>query len=247
MVFAAGLGTRLRPLTDSLPKALVPVAGKPLLWHVLGRLRSAGFGEVVVNVHHFGDQIIGYLRDNPDFADLEIRISDEREALLDTGGGLLKARPLLEGGENGRFLVHNVDIFSNADLEALWTDVRPDAVATLVVSERPTSRYLLFDGDMRLCGWTNVATGEVRSPYGRDLDLSSCRRFAFAGMHVLSDRLFPLFGDYGFDGAFPVMDFYLRICADHPVYGVAPEGMSLLDVGKTASLPEAERFLAAGN
>ena len=172
MIFAAGLGTRLRPLTDSMPKALVPVCGKPLLQIVIDRLVSFGIRDIVVNVHHFAGMIEDYLASHP-VPGVKVRISDEREQLMDTGGGILHAENLL-GAD--RFLVHNVDIISDLDLEWLDSSVRSDALATLAVSERKTSRYLLFDDDMRLKGWTNISTGEVRSPYP-DLDPSRCRRY----------------------------------------------------------------------
>lgn len=257
MVFAAGLGTRLRPLTDARPKALVEVAGKPLLWHVLHRLKAAGYGKFVVNVHHFADQIETYLSENRNFG-LDIAISDERAALLDTGGGILHAKPLLLGngaarrdGGFGRFLIHNVDILSNADFgridaEAAEAFGSQKAVACVVVSERSTKRYLLFDGDMRLCGWTNIETGEVRSPYGR-IDPGKYRKLAFAGIHVASERIFGAFEEEGMSGAFPIIDFYLRICARRTVLGICPERLKLIDVGKLGSLPEAERFLAGNS
>ena len=144
MIFAAGLGTRLKPLTDTMPKALVPVAGQPLLWHVIMKLKGAGFERIVVNVHHFADQIIDYLHANDNFG-LDIRISDEREQLLETGGGIKKALPLFDPSEP--ILIHNVDILSNLDLNALPTDA-----PLLVVSERKTKRYLQFDDTMRLIG-----------------------------------------------------------------------------------------------
>ena len=160
MIFAAGLGTRLRPLTDNMPKALVPVAGKPMLERVVLRLKEAGFNDITVNIHHFGEQIIDFLRANGNFG-ANIHISDEREALLDTGGGIKKARPFLEGNEP--FLVHNADILSETDLAALYRHHQESgAEATLLVSERQTSRYLLFDGQYRLHGWTNKSTGEVK-------------------------------------------------------------------------------------
>lgn len=246
MVFAAGLGTRLRPLTDSMPKALVPVGGHPLLWHVLQRLQAAGYTSVVVNVHHFAGQIVSWLSGQREFSDMDIRISDESAALLDTGGGLLRAEGLLSAppgeGAGGRILVHNVDILTNLDLEWLWRQGRDDALSTLVVSPRETSRYLLFDEGMRLRGWTDIRTGEVRSPYG-EIDPGRYRRLAFSGIHLVSGGVFAAMREAGFSGKFPIMDFYLRVCADHPVYGVVPEGLRLLDVGKTASLAQAEAFL----
>ena len=162
MIFAAGLGTRLKPLTDTMPKALVPVNGKPLLAHVIERLQAAGYERVVINVHHFADQIERYLRVNQNFG-LDIAVSDEREQLLDTGGGLKKAAPLFDPDEP--ILIHNVDILDNVDYEWFYRQHQKDEDAVLLVSRRKTKRYLLFDSAMRLMGWTNIETGEVRSPY----------------------------------------------------------------------------------
>ena len=237
MIFAAGLGTRLRPLTDTLPKALVPVGGKPLLYHVLMKLKAAGITEFVINVHHFADKIVSYLGENDNFG-LDISISDETGGLLETGGGILHARDYLDG----QFLVHNVDILSNLDVAAFAGNARPEALATLLVSERTTSRYLLFDDDMRLKGWTNVSTGEVRSPYP-DLDPASCRRLAFSGIHLVSGEIFDAFGKYGFSGRFPIMDFYLKACRERPVFGAVQPGLRLMDVGKAETLAKAEEFI----
>ena len=143
MIFAAGLGTRLRPLTDHTPKALVSVAGKPMLERVILRLKEAGFNDITVNIHHFGEQIIEFLRANNDFG-ITIHLSDERDMLLDTGGGIKKARPFLDGNEP--FLVHNADILSDINLAELYRHHREsNAEATLLVSQRQTSRYLLLD------------------------------------------------------------------------------------------------------
>ncbi len=240
MVFAAGLGTRLRPLTDSMPKALVPVCGQPLLYHVLCKLRDAGYDDIVVNVHHFAGQIREYL-DSHDFG-VRISLSDESDLLRETGGGIRFARPLLEGCEP--FLVHNVDIVSDLDLKWFREQTRPEALATLLVSARKTQRYLLFSDDMRLVGWTNVATGEVRSPYP-DLDPGKCRRYAFAGIHNISPAIFGAFADFGCPERFPIMDFYLEASAQLPIYGVVPQELTMVDVGKMDSLPEAESICAA--
>lgn len=282
MIFAAGLGTRLKPLTDRMPKALVPVCGKPLLAHVVEKLKSAGYDSIVINVHHFADMIEDYVHGQGDFG-IDVRFSDERNALLETGGGIFHARRLLEAGhgENsgvslhigqekaggkdvyGHFLVHNVDIVSDLDLGWFESQARPEALASLLVSSRETSRYLLFDDDMRLTGWTNVATGEVRSPYlpqGRSSagsdevlscpELGHCRKLAFAGIHDISCSVFPYMEEYikrtaaihgsGVPEKFSIMDFYLDICSRHPVYGVMPQSLRMVDVGKFDSLAQAE-------
>ncbi|MBP5397234.1 MAG: nucleotidyltransferase family protein [Bacteroidales bacterium] len=239
MVFAAGLGTRLKPLTDSRPKALVTVCGKPLLAHTLEKLCKAGFSQVVVNIHHFPQMMREYLAEN-DFG-IDVRISDESDALLETGGGILHAKSLLEPLD-GPFLVHNVDIVSNADLKAFLAQTRPDALATLLVSERKSSRYLLFDPEtLRLVGWTNVQTGEVRSPYP-SLEPDRYLRYAFSGIHALSPEIFSAFETLGFSSRFPLMDFYLRACERYPIYGVPDPKLTLVDVGKFETLSEAERI-----
>jgi aminoglycoside/choline kinase family phosphotransferase/CTP:molybdopterin cytidylyltransferase MocA len=243
MVFAAGLGTRLKPLTDTMPKALVPVGGKPLLEHLLVKLKAAGFRDVVINVHHFADMIEDWCQQHP--MGMHIWFSDEREQLLETGGGIKHAVPLLRDAQDG-FLIHNVDILSNADLRALAEAGRGRA-ATLLVSERETQRYLLFDDDMRLVGWINTATGEVRSPYSHLLSnpspLTSGRyhKFAFAGIHYMNPRLFRFFQD--FPERFSIIDFYLKVCDREPIYGHVQPDLQLLDVGKTDSLSAAESML----
>ena len=246
MIFAAGLGTRLKPLTDTLPKALVPVSGKPLIEHVTTRLEQAGVEEAVVNVHHFADKIEKWVEEYQ--GRMKFDISDERQELLETGGGILHARRYLEGC--GSFLIHNVDILSDLDIVDFASKVRPGSLATLLVSERKTTRYLLFDPDtMRLKGWTNIATGEVRSPYP-ELDPSECKALAFSGIHILSDKVFEVMDKYVKDKdiiqenpRFPIMDFYLSVCAESEIYGVQAENLKLIDVGKLDTLHEAESFI----
>lgn len=229
MIFAAGLGTRLRPLTDHLPKALVSIKGRTLLDMTIDRLVSAGATEIVVNVHHFADLIERHLAAHT--YPVPIRTSDERAELLDTGGGLRHAAPLFTA-DGAPILIHNVDILHNADLRSFYA-AAPEADVLLLVSRRETSRYLLFDDDLRLVGWTNVKTGEVRSPYS-DLDVARCQRFAFSGIHRFSPRLFPLMADE--PAVFPIVDFYLRHCATTRIVAHPVEGLELLDVGKTAVL-----------
>lgn len=195
MIFAAGLGTRLRPLTDHTPKALVSVAGKPMLERVILRLKEAGFNDITVNIHHFGEQIIGFLRANNNFG-VTIHISDEREMLLDTGGGIKKARPFLDGDEP--FLVHNADILSDINLAEFYRHHREsDAEATLLVSRRQTSRYLLLDDANRLHGWINKSTGETK-PEGFSFREGRYKEMAFGGIHVISPSLSAIWkGDNG--------------------------------------------------
>ena len=244
MIFAAGLGTRLKPITDTMPKALVPVCGQPLLYHVITKLVAAGYDDLVVNVHHFPDQIIHYLQSH-DFG-ARISVSDERDFLRETGGGVRYAKHLLtdfstplEMTDGEPFLVHNVDIISNLDLQWLREQHWEGALVTLVASERKTQRYFLFDEDNRLKGWTNLATGEVRSPFP-DIDPDQCRKLAFAGIHLMSPAIFDAFDKYGFGDRFSIVDFYLRACADYPIYAAVPPDFQLVDVGKFDALPEAE-------
>lgn len=248
MIFAAGLGTRLKPITDHMPKAMVSVGGEPLIKHVIDRLKAAGAERIIVNVHHFASQITEYLKKNNNF-DIDIRISDETEKLLDTGGGIKKAAHLFD--DASPILIHNVDILSNVDLKRFY-EAEPMAIAEgddkagltdalLLVSERKTKRYLLFSEGMRLVGWTNVETGEVRSPYP-GLNPEDCRMYAFAGIHVISPRLFRMM-DEEFPDKFGIIDFYLKACATHSIKGYVKEDLKLLDVGKLDSLKEAEEFL----
>ena len=240
MIFAAGLGTRLKPLTDTMPKALVRIGGEPLIKHVVLRLKEAGFQRIVVNVHHFAQQIIDYLEENEHFG-LDIRISDETEQLLETGGGIKKARDLFD--PHSPVLIHNVDILSNVDLTAFYDHAcSSGAEATLLVSERQTKRYLLFDEEYRLVGWTNKETGEVKSPHNWVKDeLQSLQMLAFSGIHVFSPALFPMMDQW--PDRFPIIDFYLKACATHPLSGYVADNLRMIDVGKLDSLQQAEEFL----
>ena len=248
MILAAGLGTRLKPLTDRMPKALVRVGGQPLLWHVVMKLRAAGYRRIVVNVHHFAQQIIDYLAENDNFG-LDIRISDESEQLLETGGALKKAQALFDSDEP--ILIHNVDILDNVDFDWLRRRHLEDEDAVLLVSRRTTQRYLLFDNAMRLMGWKNTATGEVKSPYEyvRRIGLSQhgepLNMFAFSGIHSFSPRLFPLMER--FPDRFSIMDFYLSVCHRSRVVGLQKDDLRILDVGKLDTLDKAELFMTTTN
>ena len=250
MILAAGLGTRLKPLTDRMPKALVPVGGTPLLEGLISRLKKAGFDDFVINVHHFPEQIEAFLEEHDNFGS-RIALSDERDLLRETGGAIRHAAQLLQDAPEGRFLVHNVDIITDMDYATLASGFRPaerkgpdgefrlagkpspDPLAILAVSDRKTSRYLLFDEQMRLVGWTNIDTGEVRSPWP-DLDVTKCRRLAFSGISMLSTAILPLMQSW--PERFSVIDFYLENCREHEIRGIDITGASIRDVGKIKEL-----------
>jgi len=238
MIFAAGIGTRLKPLTDEMPKALIPLNGKPMLEHIILKLKDAGFHNVVVNIHHFGQQIIDFLAANNNFG-INIEISDERDYLLDTGGGIKKAAGFLKGKEP--FLVHNVDIMSNIDLQALYQyHTSSDQLATLLVSKRDTSRYLLFDKQSKLCGWRNRETGEVKSYYP-DFDPMQYDEYGFGGVHVLSPEIFEWMEEW--TGKFPIINFYLSVCGKANIQAYPAKELTLFDVGKPESLSLAEQWM----
>lgn len=234
MIFAAGLGTRLRPLTDHMPKALVPVGGVPLLHRLLTKLYAAGYTHVVINIHHHAAQIIDFLAAH-DYG-MHIDISDESDMLLDTGGGLRHAAQFFTGDEP--ILLHNVDILSNLSLDHFTASFRPDCLAQVVVSERPTSRYLLFDNDNRLAGWHNISTGATRPP---GIDTTALRPYAFAGIHLVSPRIFTLMAHY--PDKFSIIDFYLEAMHNETIAAYLPDNFAMLDVGKVDILAAANDFV----
>ena len=260
MIFAAGLGTRLKPITDTLPKALVPVCGKPLIEHVARKLWAAGIDEAVVNIHYFADKVEEWIGGEPWIVKSKeelaadkmlMEISDERALLLETGGAVLHARRYLEGC--GRFLIHNVDILSNCDIDWFASQVRDEALATLLVSERETTRFLLFDPDtMQLVGWMNTDSGDYHVT-SQEIDPAKCRRLAFSGIHILCDKVLALMEEYvavkglpvdAVNGTrFPIMSFYMWLAAKYPVYGVVAENLEFIDVGKLDALKPAEDFV----
>lgn len=246
MIYAAGRGERLKPITDLIPKALVPVGEKPLLQMVLDKLASAGVNHVVINVHHHAEQIKNFLLLARKAYDFEISVSDETGDLLETGGGIKKARRLFKNLKEP-ILIHNVDIIHNVDLKLFYERAQGND-ATLLVSERKTNRYLLFDDDMRLVGWTNTDTGEVKSPYlekgmpdGKPFKAENFKKYAFSGIHVFSPTLFLLMDLW--PERFPIMDFYLKHCADRNIRGIVKQDLKLLDVGKIDTLAEARSFI----
>jgi len=241
MIFAAGMGSRLKPLTDNMPKALIPIGGKPMLEHIILKLKGSGFDEIIINIHHEGQQIIDFLAANNNFG-MQIHISDERDYLLDTGGGIKKARTFLDGKEP--FLVHNVDILSNVDLVKLYQShvESKTALATLLASKRKTSRYLLFNKENYLCGWRNHETGEVKSYYP-DFDPMMYTEYAFGGIHVISPQIFEWMDEW--TGKFPIINFYLSICAKTQIQAYPAENLQLLDIGKPEALAKAEEYLSS--
>lgn len=243
IIFAAGLGTRLRPLTDTMPKALVPLAGHTLLEYQIRKLKAAGISDIMVNVHHFPDMIIDYVRAHGDFG-CRIMISDEREALLDTGGGLRKAWNSFAADSGEPVLALNADILSTIRIEDVMAEYnRSQGIdGLLVVKKRQTQRYLCFDDDKRLVGWTNIATGEVK-PELSPSALSHSTKLAFSGMQILSPSVLPMLNDFAeqIGQKFSVIDFYLAALQTAVFRGFEPEG-ELLDVGKADHLAEAESF-----
>ena len=251
MIFAAGLGTRLKPLTDTMPKALVPLAGKTLLQWQIEKLKAAGITDIVVNVHHFADKIIDYLRENNYFG-CNIQVSDERDMLLETGGGLRKAKSLLTGFRlpaskcpKDPILICNVDILSNIDIPTLLKAYNPDEMGVVVVYPRDTQRYLLFDDSCRLCGWTNIATGEVRGPVAdNQYPIANTQKLAFSGMQLLNPRIFEVMDKVVTEKGekFSLIDLYLNIAEKEILRAFIPENYRMMDVGKINQLSEAESF-----
>ena len=253
MIFAAGLGTRLKPLTDTLPKALVPLAGKTLLQWQIEKLKAAGITDIVINIHHFPDMIINYLKENDNFG-CNILVSDERDMLLETGGGLRKAEALLSSGvqefrSSGEgILICNVDILSNIDIPTLLQAYNPEEMGIVVVSQRDTQRYLLFNEENRLCGWTNIATGEVRpASFASSPNSLIASQLAFSGMQVLSPRIFDCMDDIVEQKGekFSLIDLYLNIAEKEILRAYIPENYHMMDVGKINQLSEAESFASS--
>lgn len=240
MIFAAGLGTRLKPITDRIPKALLPIGGKTLLEWQVEKLRQSGVREVTINIHHLADQIEQFVGENNAWG-MDVRFSDERNQLLETGGGLRKAAPLLMSTDEP-VLVCNVDVLSNIDLHALEAAHQTDDLATIVVSERTTQRYLLFDEEGLLRGWTNIQTGEVK-PAG--LDTTGLQKLAFSGMHIVSPRMLEML--QAWPEKFSIIDFYIRACQTERIRAYVPADYRMMDIGKIDHLKEAEEFARGVN
>lgn len=235
LLFAAGLGTRLQEYTQTRPKALVNLAGKPLLQHAVEHLVKFGITDITINVFHFAEQIIDFVDRNQSFG-IDIHISDERGQLLDTGGGLKKASSFLKGKDP--VLIYNVDVISNLDLNLLLNDHREQkALATLAVRRRNTSRYLMFDDQQQLVGWKNVDSGEVR--VSRAEAFEAARPWAFCGIHIINPELLDLITE---EGKFPILDLYLRLAKNHSIRGFIDESDLWMDLGKPDQLKAAEVY-----
>ena len=237
-ILAAGIGSRLKPWTDSHPKALVPVGGRPIISYVVDKMLAVGIDTIVVNVHHFASQITEYLRRA--YPEVDIRFSDETQLLLNHGGGLRKALRLIG---NDDVLIHNADILSTIDLNDFIAQFHiSQADALLLTQHRNTQRYLLFNKS-RLDGWTNIATGETR-PDNLDATPEKYDFQAFAGIHIIRSSLFKGLLDYAPDNEpFSIIDFYIDHCRQAQIHRMElPAEATWFDVGKPDTLDKARQF-----
>jgi N-acetyl-alpha-D-muramate 1-phosphate uridylyltransferase len=228
MILAAGLGTRLKPFTEKHPKALFPINGKTLLQRNIEYLHAYGFKNVIVNVHHFANQIIDEIKNNNGWGS-HVVISDETNEVLETGGGLKKAASFF-ADSNEPFVLMNADMLTDLDLdEMLALHKVKIPLATLAVTNRPTSRYLLFNENNILCGWLNEKTGEQKGKTGT--------KKAFSGIHIISPKIFSLIIE---EGKFSMIDLYLRLAETNPIIAFDHSNGKLIDVGKPESTKIAE-------
>ena len=250
MILAAGVGSRLQPLTDKTPKALLHFRGKTMLEQVIEKLKLHGITEVVINIHHHAEQIVEFVRKHDDFG-IKISFSDEQEQLMDTGGAIVKARGLLEG--RGPFLVHNVDIFTDLDLMALYqAHLEGKALATLAVRERETSRNLLVDRSGRLCGWRDNKSGEAvmvegwknrcglvdRHPESGMPDdafaETDLKPLAFSGIHVIAPEIFEVLDS---KEPFSIIQAYLRLAGDYKIVAYDHSSDHWIDMARKENFP----------
>lgn len=240
MILAAGLGTRLKPLTDTMPKALVPYQGRPMLEHLILKLKASGFGRIVINVHHFASMIVDFIASQDSFG-LDISFSDETDLLRDTGGGIRHAASLLlHGHPDMPVLVHNVDIVSDIDLNAAYTEssaemiASPDTIACLAVTARQSRRYLLFDGDSCLRGWIDTSDGRTKGICSPGFD-----RLAFSGIHFISPHMVRMMEEW--PEKFSIIDFYLEMSSGFRIKSLhSAKGISVSDIGKIRTLSAVE-------
>jgi NDP-sugar pyrophosphorylase family protein len=235
LILAAGLGTRLKPLTDNKPKALIEINGTPLIELIINRLIRFGFNQIIINVYHFADDVIKFLNKKNNFG-IEIEISDEKELLLDTGGGLKKAGWFFD--DEKPFLVHNVDILSNIDLGVLYSSHNSlNSSATVAVQARDSSRYFLFDEEKNLCGWKNEISNDTkitREPHGKIIPL------AFSGIHIIDPEIFKYMPE---PNVFSIIDFYLTLAPKQQITYFDHTGSIFLDLGKKENLLRAKELL----
>ena len=235
MILAAGLGTRLKPLTDTTPKALIKINGRTLLELQIKKLKAEGFDEIIINVHHFAEQIIEFLKVNNKFG-CKIDISDETNLLLETGGGLKKASHFFNDGKP--FLIYNVDIISNINLKKLFeAHLQNNSIATVAVQDRDSSRKFLFDNEMVLCGWTNQKTGEQIISRKSE---SNFKQFAFSGIQIIDPKIFNYFPD---KNIFSLVELYLEAAKQEKIKGFIHNQDELLDLGKIENIKKAEELL----
>lgn len=233
MILAAGLGTRLRPLTESVPKALVEVHGRPILDIIIRQLKRYGFNDIIVNIHHHYDQIIDFLNANNNF-DINIQISDEKDQILDTGGGIKKASWFLKGKDP--FLVHNVDVISDINLKNIYDfHCLHKPLATLAVKDKGSTRSLIFDGSYRLGGWENSDTGESKLiSRVNNMDIT---RIGFCGIHVIDPSIFQYMED---EAKFSIITTYMNLASEYLIYGYPVEGSLWIDIGSFEKLEYAQ-------
>ena len=233
MIFAAGLGTRLKPITNDRPKALAEIHGTPLIEIVIRRLINFGFNDIIINVHHFADKVLDFLASKNNFG-INLQISDERGELLDTGGGLKKASWFFDDGKP--FLVHNVDTLTDVDLQDYYEyHIKKEALATLLVRHRPGSRFLLFNDERQLAGWENVISNEkILSTKAR----GHLEQIAFSCLHVINPGIFDLIEE---EGCFSIIDVYLRLANSQNILGYIDDQSYWLDVGTPEKLQRGEK------
>lgn len=235
MIFAAGLGTRFKPWTDQHPKALALVNGKSLLQKNIEYLQAQGIRDVIVNVHHFADQIDQAIVENDGWGS-NVLVSDERDLVLETGGGLLKAKELFEPGK--RFISCNADFLTNLDIgKLLIFHMQQQALISFGVTNRVSSRNLLFNKDYRLTGWKNRSTGEEKISIP---DEPVAHELAYSCVVVFEYEIFRLMEAAGFSGKFSLIDVYLKLAPDHLIMGYDHSGDKLVDVGKPEQVAVAE-------
>lgn len=234
MIFAAGMGTRLFPLTNDRPKALVKVAGKTMLEHTIEKLQSFGIKEMVINVHHYADFMIDYIS-KLNYRGINFHISDESDQLLDTGGGLLKAKDFFD--DSNPFIAHNVDIISDIDLAKMYKNhINQDALISLAVANRQSTRYLMLDGN-RLCGWQNIQTNNKVICFST---LIPPQNLAFSGIHVIDPKLFNLMKE---TGKFSITKTYLRLAISEKIIGFEHDADYWADLGTTEKIANAEKMI----